>query len=222
MYADHPNHNGFTPQEHALAADYHHRAAKASTGNYREALFHFAQRDLHNLAAKGKRTKIGHVPSEAFLNTLPPEKQGFWRQQAQDQQALNSQLKALEPYRMGKTLSNNATEAKPTTEKIANVFGSVKSLAKSRTTDMQLAKRVEMDRQPPPPPLVAKETDHSQAPEYKSLLNTVLARRKAERNNQGIPVRILDNQADPRDMISKEQLEAIRQKVADRNRGGGW
>ena len=80
----------------------------------------------------------------------------------------------------------------------------------------------EMDKNPPPPALVAHEANNSQDPGYKELLDTVLARRRAERHQEGEPTESATDSGDPRTKISTEQLDAIKQAVANRSRGGGW
>lgn len=220
LYADHPNHTGFSPQDHALAADYHNRLGKGASDN-NAALFHFAQRDLHALASKGQRTKIGHVPSEVVLSRIAPEKQAFWRKRAADQQQINTKLKAIDKYRMHNVLSGDDEPEMHPSKKIFNIIKASKSLNKSRTTDIQLANKVERDRQPPAPPLTAKDADNSIDPEYQEILKTVLAKRKAERHSEGDPVNASsDSNVDPRKQISTDQLDKIREAIANRNRGG--
>jgi len=220
LYFDHPNHTGFTPQEHKLAADWHDRQAKSQTKNFRAARFHFAQRDLHELAAQGKPTKIAHVPSEAVLNYLPTQNKEFWKNKAKSTAETNEKLKTLEPYRMTSVLSGKEPAEEPV-DHVGGMFGAAKKkpLAKSKSVDMQLAKRIEMDRNPPPPPLVAQETQNSVKPEYQELLETVLAKRRSQRHGEANPNNVQGGEGDPRKLISPEQLDAIRSVVSNRNRG---
>ena len=122
---------------------------------------------------------------------------------------------------MNATIADGPSAA-TSSEKIFNVFDSVRKLNKSRTHDMQMVKRIEMDKNPPPPALVAHEANNSQDPGYKELLDTVLARRRAERHQEGEPTESATDSGDPRTKISTEQLDAIKQAVANRSRGGGW
>jgi hypothetical protein len=221
FYFDHANHAGFDPTDHKLAADWHNRQAKAHTKDYRAARFHFAQRDLHELAAQGKSTKISHVPSEAVLNTLPTQNKDFWKNKAKSTAEMNEKLKTLEPFRMAAVLSGKEQPSEPV-DHVGSIFGAAKkkTLAKSKSVDMQLSKKIEMDRNPPPAPLVAEETENSINPEYKELLSLTLAKRRAQRHGEANPNNVQGGEGDPRKLISPEQLDSIREAISRRNRGG--
>lgn len=216
MIFDHPNHAGFDTTDHKLAADYHHRQAKAQNKNFRAARYHFAQRDLHEMASQGKPTKIQHVPSESTISMLPTSNKDFWRKKAKETSVNNEKLKTLEPYRMTSVLSGTP---QPDHDPIKNVFNAAKALSKSKDVDFDLAKRVELDRDPPKPALSAVETKNSVQPEYKELLDTIMAQRKAVRHGDSNPNNVQDG-VDPRKLITPEQLGAIRQAIANRSRGG--
>lgn len=227
MHFDHPNHNGFSPKDHLLAADYHNRIGRSASNDYRKALFHFAQRDLHALAAQGKPTRIGHVPSESFLSKISPDKQDFWRNKAKEQEEINSQLKAIEKYRLTNVLSDSTSDT-TSSQRMMNMFSRARNLAKSKSSaDYSLARKIEMDKDPPPPVLVAKETKNSLDPEYRQLLETILAKRKAERGGEiqnqqpGQQYNTTTANTDPRLKLSSDHLDMIRDKIANRNRGGG-
>jgi hypothetical protein len=162
---DHPNHNGFEPVDHKLAADWHARQARGHTSrlDHHAANFHFAQKKLHEMAAEGRGTKIRFAPSIESLSHLPPHRKAFWQRHAANVAEDNKVLEGLEPYRM------------------SNVIAPEK-ITKSRTIDNQEVKRVEMDRNPPQPRIVAEETENSVPPEYRELLNTMMANRRAQRH----------------------------------------
>jgi len=217
MYFDHPNHNGFSKEDHILAADFHDRTSK-KIQNEDASAFHSAQRDLHNLAAQGHSTKISYIPSEVILGSIHPDKQAFWRKRVQDKKNINDKLKSIDQYRMSNVLKNE--DSNP----INRIFGATetkKKINKSRTADTQLSKKTEIDRQPSEPSSVTQDIENSVSPEYEDILKNVLSKRRAERHgNASSDDEYLPNGDDPRKKISSEQLDKIKEIVANRNRGG--
>ena len=201
-YFDHPNHNGFDPTDHKLAADWHDRQIfkHFKAHDYPAVLFHSAQKTLHERAATGKPTKMKFTPSDEFFGQLEPRRKEFWTKWANTIRTHNKQLAVLEPYRLG----HMAGESEP-----------APTLTKSRTVDLQEVKRVEQDREPPSSPLEAKEVHHPESKkDTDNLMKKIMSNRHAERHGGSA-----SSDEDNTPELPADHQELIRQIIADR-RGG--
>lgn len=213
LYFDHPNHNGFGPHEHLEAHNWHHNMAKkfATEGNIEGHDFHKAQADLHALAANGSPTVHRPVPTDEMIRQRHPNHQDMWRREAEKIKEHNKIVSAAEPFRMNNMVSSEYRP--PDLKKMRSLFK--RKMQKSHhTVDLQEIKRVEQDRDPPPPALIPKDTQHPDDVVDSDLLKQIIAKRQAQRNGVANPGE--QNTSDPRQQLPEDQRDAISAAIAAR------
>lgn len=221
-YFDHPNHAGLESNQHLEAAHWHSNMAKkhATESNAEGHDFHKAQADLHLLAAAGHQTKIRPVPSDAMIQQRHPNNQDMWRRESEKIKEHNKVISAAEPYRMVNMLKGNTP---PDPNKMRAMFK--KRMAKSNhTVDLQEVRNVEMDRDPPAPPLQAQDAPMNDTEGYGDMLQQMMAKRKAERHGEsGVSEQ---STSDPRQKLDADMQDRIKAAVANRTGrtagSGGW